>query len=65
MTQKVLFRIWVIGSYLVFGLPARSRFGEGRCLEFGASPRYAPSPMPYAIQIFCLDSGSRLDPKAP
>jgi len=25
----------VIGAYLVIGLPARSRFGEGRCLEFG------------------------------
>jgi len=26
-----------IGIYLLFGLPARSRFGEGRCLRFGAS----------------------------
>jgi len=25
-------------DYLLFGLPARSRFGEGRCLLFGASP---------------------------
>jgi hypothetical protein len=25
----------VIGAFWGFGLPARSRFGEGRCLEFG------------------------------
>jgi len=25
----------VIGDYLIIGLPARSRFGEGRCLELG------------------------------
>ncbi len=30
--------IFLIGIYLLFGLPARSRFGEGRCLEFGAYP---------------------------
>jgi len=30
--------IWVLelGIYLEFGLPARSSFGEGRCLRFGA-----------------------------
>jgi hypothetical protein len=28
---------WVLNIeiYLIIGLPARSRFGEGRCLEFG------------------------------
>jgi hypothetical protein len=38
MTKRILFRILNldIGAYLGFGLPARSRFGEGRCLEFGA-----------------------------
>jgi len=34
--QKRLFGISVIVIYLLFGLPARSRFGEGRCLGFGA-----------------------------
>ncbi len=30
---------WLLGYgyYSGFGLPARSRFGEGRCLEFGIS----------------------------
>jgi len=27
---------WDFGHYLIIGLPARSRFGEGRCLGFGA-----------------------------
>jgi hypothetical protein len=41
MTQSQSFYYnWnlVIGYYLVIGLPARSRFGEGRCLEFGYYP---------------------------
>jgi hypothetical protein len=33
--QKI-FTFWDFGHYLIFGLPARSRFGEGRCLGFGA-----------------------------
>jgi hypothetical protein len=28
----------VIGNYLEFGLPARSRFGEGRDLDIGIFP---------------------------
>src|SRR5512139_921954 len=31
-TLFLLFGIWTIGIYLLFGLPARNRFGEGRCL---------------------------------
>jgi len=26
---------WDLDHYLIIGLPARSRFGEGRCLELG------------------------------
>jgi hypothetical protein len=37
MTETYSFRILVIEIYLELGLPARSRFGEGRCLEFGIS----------------------------
>jgi len=36
MAKLILFRIWIIGICLLFGLPARSRYGEGRCLGFGA-----------------------------
>ncbi len=41
-TPNVLFVICVLelGIYLKIGLPARSRFGEGRCLEFGAYVDY-------------------------
>mgnify|MGYP005838550445 CR=1 FL=1 len=44
MIKQNLFRIWVIGIYLGFGLPARSRFGEGRCLVFGTSYFYSVLP---------------------
>jgi hypothetical protein len=40
MTETILFEILFIGAYLLFGLPARSRFGEGRCLGFGAHPEH-------------------------
>jgi hypothetical protein len=38
MTKHILFGILLIGIYLELGLSARSPFGEGRCLGFGASP---------------------------
>jgi hypothetical protein len=38
MTETILSEILVIGVYLEFGLPARSRSGGGRYLIFGASP---------------------------
>jgi hypothetical protein len=34
-TQKIGYWNLVIGYYLEFGLPARSRFGEGRDLDIG------------------------------
>ena len=33
--EREKFGYWHFGVYLITGLPARSRFGEGRCLEFG------------------------------
>jgi hypothetical protein len=49
MTKTISFRISNFahsclparrGISLLFGLPARSRFGEGRCLGFGAYTKY-------------------------
>ena len=37
MTETYSFRILVIEIYFELGLPARSRSGGGRCLEFGIS----------------------------
>ncbi len=41
--QSIRYSKLEFGYCLWFGLPARSRFGIGRCLEIGASAEYAKS----------------------
>ncbi len=43
------------GAYLKFGLPARSRFGEGRRLVFGASPD---------MRSFCYQCDNDITPES-
>ena len=48
-----------IGYYLIIGLPARSRFGEGRCLEFGDYQFITLAMKPLIIPIFLPYQGCR------